>query len=54
MRLMYPFGLIVNGLELLRVCRAALVRRPTSQAPHGLAEYGDYVVIARGAAWLVV
>ncbi len=48
------FGLIVNGLELLRVCSEALVRRPGPQAPHGRAEYGGYIVVARGAAWIIV
>ncbi len=48
------FGLIVNGLELLRVCSEALVRHPEPQAPHGWAEYGGYIIVARDAAWIVV
>jgi len=48
------FGLIVNGLELLRVCSEALVRHPGPQAPHGWAEYGDYIIVARDAAWIIV
>jgi len=49
------FGLIVNGLELLHVCSEALVRRPKTPEVAGLAEYGNgYVIIMRGAAWVVV
>lgn len=49
------FGLIVNGLELLHVCSEALVRRPKTLEVAGLAEYGNgYVIIMRGAAWVVV
>jgi len=48
------FGLIVNGLELLRVCGEALVRRPGPPTSQWLAEYGGYVVVARGTAWITV
>ncbi len=49
------FGLIVNGLELLRVCSEALVRRPKTPEAARLAECSNgYVLVVRGAAWISV
>lgn len=49
------FGLIVNGLELLRVCSEALVRHPKTLEVAGLTGYSNgYVIVARGVAWIVV